>query len=282
MKKHYMIVLAMAALAAAPAFAQVRAASEPVKLLESPVGLMAPVWSPDGSKIAVTTDNYAGILVAEADGSNLRALTSDAGAGYKMSWSADSRAIIGSAKIADGARTYRELRSYDLGSRAAATVAARSRGAAEPASLNASGIYGAMVSDPAGATKTVAALSQFAGKTVINPALSPDGAVIAFQIPGKGMWTINADGSDLRSIGNGSHPAWMPDSRTLVYTIVSDNGNEFTGSSLMSMDLATGRRAVVYNVPGFIPVTPSVAPDGSKVAFENAADASIYVMNLQF
>ena len=51
----------MSALCALPGFGQARAASEPVKLLESRVGLMAPVWSPDGSMLAVTTDNYAGI-----------------------------------------------------------------------------------------------------------------------------------------------------------------------------------------------------------------------------
>lgn len=283
MKKHYLIVLAVAAVAAVPAFGQVRAASEPVKLLESPSGLMAPVWSPDGSKIAVTTDNYAGIYVANADGSNLALVTSDAGAGYKMSWNADSRTIVGRAKTVDATmRNLQEMRSYDVANGRSAVVAARTRTTAEPAALSASGIYGQMVSNPAEATSNIAALLQFAGKVVINPALSPDGKIIAFQIPGKGMWTINCDGSNLRSIGTGSHPAWMPDSRNLVYTIVEDNGAEFTASTLMSIDLVSGRRAVVYSAAGFIPMTPAVSPDGSKVAFENAADAAIYTLNLQY
>ena len=281
MKKHYITVLAMAALAVAPAFGQVRAASEPVKLLESPVGLMAPVWSPDGSKIAVTTDNYAGIFVANADGSNLQLVTSDEGAGYKMNWSADSRTITGRAKLNNAARQ-QQMRSYNVANRTVTAVAEAARTNAAPAAVTASGIYGAMVSNPAEATKTVAALSRFAGKVVINPALSPDGSTIAFQIPGNGMWTINADGTNLKSIGTGSHPAWMPDSRTIVYTIVEDNGENFTASTLMSMDLQSGRRGVVYRTDGFIPMTPAIAPDGSKVAVENATDAAIYTINLQY
>ena len=31
-----------------------------------------------------------------------------------------------------------------------------------------------------------------------------------------------------------------------------------------------------------IPLTPAVSPDGKKVAFENAADAAIYVISLKY
>ncbi len=280
MKKHYLTVLALAALAAAPAFGQARATSQPEKLLEAPTGLMAPVWSPDGSKIAVTTDNYTGILVANADGSNFRALTMDAGTGYKMAWSADGSAITGRAKSLDGAMIMHQMRRYELAGGTTATTA-RLRTSAEPAAQSASGIYAAMVSDPATAAAAIPALAEFAGKTVINPALSPDGSAIAFQIPGKGMWVIGADGSGLRSLGKGSHPSWLPDSRTVVFTIVEDNGSAFTASTLMSMDTATGVRATLFTANGFLPMTPAVSPDGTKVAFENAADACIYTINIE-
>lgn len=281
MKKHYLLVLALGAMTVLPSLGQVRAVSEPVKLLEAPMGLMAPVWSPDGSKIAVTTDNYTGILVANADGSRLHALTMDAGAGYKLAWSADSRSITGRARLqGDNAAIQHQMRRYELAG-TTASLGERQRTTAEPAALTATGIYGIMVSDPAGAASAIAALEPFAGKTIINPALSPDGSAIAFQVPGRGMWIINADGTGLRSLGTGSHPSWLPDSRTLVFTIVEDNGNTFTASTLMSMDTATGARATVFSANGFVPMTPCVSPDGSKVAFENAADACIYTLNIQ-
>ena len=171
----------MSALCALPGFGQARAASEPVKLLESRVGLMAPVWSPDGSMLAVTTDNYAGILVANADGSGLRAVSSDAGTGYKMCWSADSRSITGRATVATGRH---QMRRYDVAGGRATAISAVARTSAEPVSATAAGLYALMTSDPAGAAATAPALARFAGRTVINPALSPDGTAIAFQIPG--------------------------------------------------------------------------------------------------
>ena len=138
-----------------------------------------------------------------------------------------------------------------------------------------------MIAAPTEAANTIASLAQFAGKTIINPALSPDGNSVVFQVPGKGMWIINADGSGLRSLGSGSHAAWLPDSRTIVYTIVSDNGSEFTGSTIMSLNVANGKKSTVLSSTSYIPMTPAVSPDGKKVAFENAADASIYVMNIK-
>lgn len=279
MKKRYLVCAAALALAAGMASAQVRSASQPQKLIDSSVGLMSPVWSPDGSKIAATGDNYCGIYVADADGTNLRLLTSDAGAGYKMSWSADSRSLTGRVNIADGARVMRQMRSYDVATGAAANVGSPLRAGAPKA--GATGLFAAMLADPAGVASATPALAQFAGRTVINPALAPDGSAIAFQIPGKGMWLINADGSGLRSLGKGSHAAWLPDSRTIVYTIVEDNGSQFTTSTLMSMDVRTGFTATVLAGDNILPLTPAVSPDGSKVAFENAKDASIYVVNLK-
>lgn len=280
MKKHYFIVPMLAALAAVPAMGQVRAASEPVKLIDANVGLMAPVWSPDGSRIAVTTDNYKGILVANADGSNLRVVTSEPGAGYKMAWSADSRTIAARVKIERVNGNLNEMRAYNLDGTSVVTVPAR-RTAAEPISLTATGLYAAMTANPAGVAAATPALERFAGKTVINPALSPDGSKVAFQIPGQGMWVINSDGSDLRQLGRGSHPAWMPDSRTIVYTIVTDNGESFTGSTLMSMDIETAATNVVFSSSAMVPMTPAVSPDGTSVLFENAADAAIYVLTLK-
>lgn len=280
MKKHPLFVLALSALATLPAFAQVSAASEPIKLIDSEIALMAPVWSPDGSQIAVTGNNYTGIYVANADGTGLHRVSADQGTGYKMFWSADSRTITGFARETRRGRVLRSERTFDARTGAAVATAAAVRTNAQPGAA-ATGVYGVMTQNPATAAANIEALAQFAGKTVINPALSADGTKVAFQIPGKGMWLINNDGTGLRSLGTGSHPAWLPDNKTLVYTIVEDNGEIFTASSLMSIDTATGATATVLARNGFIPMTPAVSPDGAKVAFENAADADIYIINIR-
>lgn len=279
MKKHYLIGLALLSMSL-PMAAQVQAVGEPQLLLRDNGGLMAPVWSPDGSKIAASGSRYTGIVVANADGTEQRTISNSAGAGYKMCWAPDGQSIVARVNVQRGALTFHEVRNFNIAGGASQTLVEARRSSAEPAAMTAEGVYGKMVSNPATAASEIAALARFAGKTIINPALSPDGTKIAFQIPGKGMWMLNADGSGLIELGRGSHPAWMPDSRNIVYTIVEDNGNEFTASTLMSMDVVTGATAIVYSRTGMIPMTAAVSPDGTRVAFENAADASIYTLSI--
>ncbi|MGN0220413.1 MAG: hypothetical protein ACI4AX_09045 [Muribaculaceae bacterium] len=284
MKKHLFLAVALMAIGGV-AGAQVQSDGAPVKLLSTPGGLMAPVWSPDGSKIAVTTDNYTGILVANADGKALRQLTREAGTGYNMTWTEDGAAIISRNNIVENGRVFHEIKSFDVKLGTSKVLMAKSRDAVSPRLKARKGaaadIYSAMLARPTKAAKEIKALNQFAGKTVINPALSPDGSKIAFQIPGNGMWLINADGSGLRSLGKGSHASWLPDSKTIVYTVVEDNGERFTSSQLKSVDTSNGKTSVITRRADMIPMTPSVSPDGRKVAFENAADAAIYVVNIK-
>ena len=270
------LMMAGAASAALPT-----GASAPARLLKSDNGLMAPVWSPSGEMIAATGDNYTGIYVAQADGSYMRRISGDAGAGYKMVW-ADDANIMGRANVSNGpGRAYR-LRSYNVANGQSTELSA-GRELPRVARLSgAASLYENMVAYPDGITSAVPALSRFAGKMVINPAENADGSKIAFQVPGEGMWVINADGSGLRSLGKGSHPAWLPDGETVVYTLVSDNGVDFTASTLYAIDTKTNRTVTLTAQSGVIPMSPAVSPDGKKVAFENAADHAIYVVNLKY
>ncbi len=256
-------------------------ASAPSRLLSGDNGLMAPVWSPSGDMIAATGDNYSGIYVARADGSYMRQISSDAGAGYQMMWN-DNATIVGRAALnQNGGRRY-ALRSYNVADGRTADLSTGRELPRVAKKQGAASLYENMLAHPAGITSAVPALSRFAGKMVINPAENADGTKIAFQVPGQGMWVINADGSGLRSLGNGSHPAWLPDGDTLVYTLVSDNGADFTASVLFALDTKTNRTVTLTSQTGMIPLTPAVSPDGSKVAFENAADHAIYVINLKY
>lgn len=269
------------------AAAQPRSASAPQLLLSTPTGLMAPVWSPDGSKIAVTGDNYTGIMVANADGSGLKVVTTSAGAGYKMMWDGNA-AIVGRTNITENWRVMHELRSWNVADGSSEVLVAKSRNAQAPSmraigrKRGAAGIYDQMVAQPAEVAANVPALNKFAGEVIINPALSADGKRIAFQVPGQGMWVMNADGTELKSLGLGSNPSWLPDNETIVYTIVKDNGQVYTSSTMLALNVVNGKSSTLTARTDMIPVTPAVSPDGTKVAFQNAADQSIYVVTLKY
>ena len=290
MKRNFVFAITLC-LCGASLFAQPRSASEPQKLIEFTSGLMAPVWSPDGTKIAVTTDNYTGIMVANADGSNLKCITNESGAGYKMKWSHDGTQILGRTNIVENNRVLHEVKAWNVISGKAELIVPKSRNLAGTPTwksvnvkptLEALGMYELMVNEPAKATTQIAALKQFKGKIVINPSLSHDGKKVAFQIPGQGMWACNNDGSELKSLGKGSNPQWLPDNESIIYTVVTDDGSNFTSSDIYSMNINNGKKHLLTGNTVLIPLTPTVSPDGKKVAFENAIDASIYVINLKY
>ncbi len=267
-------------------WAQPRSTSAPVKLASCADGLMAPVWSPNGDKIAAAGANYAGIYVFNADGTQGEQITAAEGAGYKMTWGADGKEIFGRTNIVDNCRVFHEFKAWNVETREARTIAAKARTNAAPsrrvAGVKTCDVYETMTSDPAEAASKIAALNDYAGKIIINPALSPDGSKIAFQIVGNGMWVINADGTELRSLGKGSHASWTPDSKSIVYTVVTDNGNDFTSSTVYSMDIESAKSSVILADSKIIPLTPAVSPDGKKMVFENAADASLYIVTLNY
>ena len=290
MKRNFVLAITLC-LCGASLLAQPRSASEPQKLIEHTVGLMAPVWSPDGSQIAVTTDNYTGILVANADGTNLKSITTESGAGYKMKWSADGTQILGRTNIVENNRVLHAVKAWNIKTGDEKTLIEKSRnieGVPTWKSLDikptlvSSSVYEIMVSNPAKATVLITSLNEFKGKIVINPTLSADGSMVAFQIPGKGMWVCNNDGTNLKSLGKGSNPQWLADNESIIYTVVTDDGSQFTSSDIYSMNINNGKKYLLTENTNLIPLTPSVSPDGKKVAFENAIDASIYVINLKY
>ncbi len=84
--KRKLIIAAAALLSCGSIMAQPTSWSEPQLLIKAEHGLMAPTWSPDGSLLAVTGDNFVGIWVSQADGTGLRQVSQAPGAGYQMRW----------------------------------------------------------------------------------------------------------------------------------------------------------------------------------------------------
>ena len=287
MTKQTFLTLALSMLGVA-AMAQPRSASEPTLLIKSSQGLMAPVWSPSGDKIAVTSDNYDGIWVADADGSNLRQVTCCSGAGYKMQWSADGTKLLGRTNVVSDNRVFHEVKVWNAADGVETTLVGKTRELTGTPLWNdaervmISGECGASSVNTRSLKRTSAtAADVYTRAIIINPALSHDGKQVAFQVPGKGIFTCNSDGSGVAYLCKGSHPAWLPDN-SLIYTVVTDNGESFTGSDIYAVDVATGKAVLLTANTDMIPLTPAVTRDGKRVAFENAKDACIYEITLKY
>lgn len=299
MRKH--CILIAFALTALGCFAQPKA-STPQKIVSADNGLMCPVWSPDGKLFAFTSDNFFGLWVANADGKNVVRLSDENGVGYKYLWDTTGESlIVRTSKLVEG-RVFHELKTINVASLSTNTIVPLQRNLSTPSLcndgmiatsrsqvVNTKGVkeerqldaYSIMVAAPFDATSMLAEFADYSDKPIINPALSPDGKQIAFQIAGKGLFVCNADGTKLKNIGRGSYPVWTADSRYVIAAQVKDNGEVITSSELVAISPETTASKVVLSIEGMIPLTTSVSPDGSRLLFENAADGCIYITNLK-
>ena len=279
MKKSSLLFSAIM-LSAGSLMAQSKANGEPRLLIKSAQSLMAPVWSPDGSKIAVTGDNFIGIWVANADGSNLNQVSEALGAGYKMNWQ-DAQTIVSTPYTVENGLRMVRIENVNVETAEISEAAPAQRGFRPSKVMKNVNLLRIMCDQPAEATRLIPSLEQYAGKMVLNPALAPDGKKIAFQIVSYGLFVCDVDGANLKSFGKGAYPSWAPNSRDLMFARIQDNGERFTASDLFSVNTETGVEENLTPNSDVIPITLSVSPDGSKVAFDNDVDGNIYVVDLK-
>ncbi len=243
-----------------------------------------PTWSPDGARIAfesardsATTDIY----VMNADGSNLRRLTSSPANDGFPAWSPDGRRIAyasdstGDYEIytinADGsgsptrvtnnpsAQDTHPTWSPDNSQIAYTANDGLNRGEWNIYSINANG------GTPRLLTRT-AADDQ-------SPDWSSTGQ-IAFKSNRDGLWqifTMNADGSNQRNVSNSSdndeEPAWSPDGRQIAYQT-----GKFGPSEIFVMDASGANKRNVSNSPA-----SEEAPAWSPPLRRDTADPCPYI-----
>ena len=231
--------------------------------------------------IAVTGDNYTGIWVARADGSELQQVSDATGAGYQMSWQGTD--IISTPySMENNKRMTRIERVNAVTGKIEQQMPATRNFKRSAVTARATDVLRVMVDNPREATAMIDGLKDYAGKWVINPALSPDGSKIAFQIATRGLFVCNADGSGLTCLGKGSHASWLHDSRHLMATRITDNGHSFTASDIYCVDTESGKATCITATSETIPVTIAVSPDGRRLAFDNDTDGVIYIINLNY
>jgi Tol biopolymer transport system component len=279
--KRKLIIAAAVVLSCSSLMAQPKGWSEPQLLIKSSQSLMAPVWSPDGSQLAVTGDNFIGIWVANADGTGLRQVSEAPGAGYQMHW-ASNQEILSTPYFFNNKKRMTRIESIDINTGKTQEVAPAIRDFKRSAVTGATSVYQLMLDEPKEAASKIAGFGDYAGKWIINPALSPDGTKIAFQIVTKGLFVCNSDGTGLKSLGKGSHASWLPDNRHLMMTRIADDGHRFTSSDIYCVNIDNGSDFNITASSETIPVTIAVSPDGSRIAFDNDTDGAIYIINLNY
>jgi Tol biopolymer transport system component len=219
-----------------------------------------PSWSPDGKKIAfsserdATQENFGNseIYTMNADGSKQTRLTNNDAYDREPSWSPDGKKI---AFV-----TNRDDHKSDNGE-----------------------IY-IMNADGSGVTRLTNSSADDE-----SPSWSPDGKKIAFvsnrdnpeQYDNYAIYVMNsADGNSVTRLtdtnGHYSRPSWSPDGKKIAFSSDKDGGGIFV------MDSADGNSVTRLTADGF---EPSWSPDDTKIAFVSVRDdpafetGEIYIMN---
>jgi TolB protein len=200
------------------------------RLTATPAREEDPSWSPDGSKIAFTSDRDGNpeIYTMNADGSGVVRLTNEPRADYQPAWSPDGRKI--------------------------AFVSNRT-GDPQIFVMNADG------TDPLRLTTSVGADDE--------PAWSPDGQRIAFTTSRHGdpeIYVMNADGSAAGRLTfeGGKQPAWAPDGVRIAYS--APYCDYYYYNCYPAVFIRTGA-LVTHPVAFGAGERPRWSPDGRSIAY---------------
>lgn len=255
---------------------------------------MYPAYSPDGKRIAyvvLNADEFPGIYVMNADGSNDRKLVDNAfsttSSGASLAWSPDSGGIYYSKiDLQRNTDLYNDIYFYDLKTDREIRITRGLRARDPyPSPDNKKLVF---VTNSLGRTrlalcgvpedrsrsireKDISYLTEESMDQYETPRFSPDGTMIVAGVRLPGGYTdiriLDAQGNRIgelvhdRAVNGGA--AWSPDSRVIYFT--SDRTGVF---NLYAYELATKRTLQVTNVVGGA-FTPAPSPDNKTIAFTN-------------
>jgi Tol biopolymer transport system component len=276
-----------------------------------PVTNYEPAWSPDGTRIAFTSEKQyiATIWAMDADGSNQTKLTY--GYTHSSAWSPDSTKIffIGSGGAYDGIYVIdsdgsNQKRLFGIAGEYKYLAWSPDGIKIAFASLS-SGNADIWVMDGDGSNQTNITNSS---SDDYSPAWSPDGTKIAFeseQLGNADIWVMDGDGSNQTNITNSAtgdyDPAWSPDGTKIAFVSEPESRSFIEWLSATEEDTkvrvfgwseqqgntdiwvmdADGSNQIRLTETEAWDGHPAWSPDGTKIVFTSHRDgvAQIYVMD---
>lgn len=246
-----------------------------------------PVWSPDGTKLLVSSVHGMKLhLVDLANNNSVTQLSDVEGSGFNASWSPDGKQIYYRHK-SNRLQVHPEIKRIQLSDRQV-----------KSSNLNPNGLLSAskaradqdLVVSINIETLQIEAQTKDGSKSwaVTNddgqyyrPILSPDQKSIVVH-QGSEMLLYAADGSGyIKNLGTGLAGSWSPDGKHIIaFMDESNDGHTISGAELYMIDVEAGAFSTLTQTKDVYELWPSWSADGKRIAFEDAHSGNIYVADI--
>jgi Tol biopolymer transport system component len=266
-------------------------------------GFFHPVFSPTGTYLLTTGENYAGLNLHPLATNEVRTLTVDAGAGYNLRISEDGNTILFKQTEMRNNLRYTSLIRYDLQENRQSQVEKATREKITPvfagnqpayvkgntlvkSSLRSSG--NDIVAPFINIEDQKMVLYSGNKRTTLTPngaaasyfwaSVSPDQKHIVYTIAGGGTFVSRIDGSNPVWLGKVNAPQWLSN-QWIVGMDDNDNGDFVTSSTIVVATIDGKVRQALATPQTPIAMYPAASADGKRIAF-NSDEGKIYILGV--
>lgn len=289
---------------------------EQVEQLKVPgFDVLAAVWSPDGTALALTKAKYQGIYLMDVQTGDLTTMTDEASAGYGLSWSPDGRYIAYKA-VVDPEATEKVIKLVDVQTGEIRTLSQRSHDVGTPTwfpdgrigftfegdflIVDSRGEIQQTIPDIASNVAPVSSDGQWilyndrgdaiwafhlvdgerfqvtpAGRRFFNPVWSPKEPLAVVNELGGSFYLLDITQGTMVELDDGNHYAWSPDGQRIVYDIATDDGHYITAADIYVINKDGTGKTALTATAEGLEMYPSWSR-GGRIAFSRL-DGKLFV-----
>jgi len=312
MKRNIIVFLTACLISSALLGQSVVKTGEPYRVSPENAGyFMSPKWSPDGSKLMVSSQNYIGIYLIDFPNGTLTALCEEPSAGYGASWSADGKWIAARVAIFENRRRSNALAVFSTETKERQQITPYQTSMPGTPEWTADGnflylnnsdnlhIYQVATDsdrslseelvyvrndriykhDPQSKSSKVL---DIVPDRILNLRYSPDRKKVVFEAIGGPLYIMDVESQELTNLGIGYNPSWSPDGKYVCYMVTEDDGHQYTKSDIY-VSSADGRERInVTATEAKLEMNPSWSPDGKWIAYDLPDMGAVFVQEIRY